>query len=52
MTAADYENLAELHRRVIERHKATENPNPLVLMVLEMLEHELRAAPQIMPTDA
>lgn len=51
MKAADYENLADLLLRVIERHKATAEPNAVVLMILSMLEQEYRAAPQIMPVD-
>lgn len=51
MKAADYNIHADLFRRVIERHKATPSPNPLVLLVLEMLEQEYRAAPQVMPVE-
>lgn len=51
MKVTDYEKHADLIRRVMERHKATAAANPLVLLVLEMLEHEYRAAPQIMPVE-
>lgn len=51
MTAKDFEDLADLFRRVIERHKATAAPNPIVLLILEMLEGEYRAAHQIMAVD-
>ena len=51
MKAKDFEVNADILRRVIERHKATPDPNPVVLMILEILEQEYRAAPQIFETD-
>lgn len=51
MTEADFEAHAKLIRRVLERHKATETANPLVILTLEMLEQEYRAASQIIPVD-
>lgn len=52
MTESDLQIHADLIRRVIERHKATAAPDQLVLVALEMIEHEYRHAHEIVPVDA
>jgi hypothetical protein len=52
MTAQDLAIHADLIRRVRERHKAAPVPNPVVLLILEMLEYEYRHAHEIMPIEA
>ncbi len=44
MTAADLKIHAQVIRRAIERHRATPDPNPIVLMMLEMIEQEYEGA--------
>lgn len=51
MTQSDLKMHADIHRRALERHKASETANPLVIQVLTMLEEEYRTAHEIMPVD-
>lgn len=43
---------AQVMRRALERYKATENANPLVLLVLGLLVEEYETVHQIMPNDS
>lgn len=51
MKASDLKIHADLTRRLLERAKAVEEPNPTVITVLSMMEQEYRSAHEIVPVD-
>ena len=51
MKRSDLEAHAMVHRRALERHKATPTANPLVIQVLTMLVEEYANAHEIVPVE-